>query len=276
MKIIFLDADGTLLHHEGYVPQSAIDACKLAKQNGHKLCLCTGRQSVEIYGDLLKIDYDAIIAGSGAHIEIKGSPTIERTFSKEDLSYLISFFNDYKIPSIYESSQNLLGDATTKEYIESMIQEQCAHLPKELYDKHGLVQVLRNLKVCNDILSCPVNKISFLKSNTSYAKIKEIVEERFDIVPATFAPFGKESGEIMDKTITKAQGMKDVLEALQMDVDDCIAIGDGFNDICMFELAKTSVCMGNADPAVQEKADHVTTCLEDNGIFNAFTFLDLI
>ena len=69
MKLIFLDADGTLFHHEGYIPNSAIDACIQAQKNGHKVILCTGRQRIEIFGDMLKIDYDAIIAGSGATIE---------------------------------------------------------------------------------------------------------------------------------------------------------------------------------------------------------------
>lgn len=34
---------------------------------------------------------------------------------------------------------------------------------------------------------------------------------------------------------------------------ECIAIGDGFNDLCMFEYAKTSIAMKNADPIVQKK-----------------------
>ena len=28
MKLVFLDADGTLFHHEGYIPNSAIKAQK--------------------------------------------------------------------------------------------------------------------------------------------------------------------------------------------------------------------------------------------------------
>ena len=56
MKIVFLDADGTLFHHSGYIPSSALDACNHAQKNGHKICLCTGRQKVEIFGDLTKID----------------------------------------------------------------------------------------------------------------------------------------------------------------------------------------------------------------------------
>ena len=74
MKLVFLDADGTLFHHEGYIPNSAIKACIQAQKNGHKIILCTGRQRIEIFGPMLEIDYDAIIAGSGATIECAHYP----------------------------------------------------------------------------------------------------------------------------------------------------------------------------------------------------------
>lgn len=57
MKLIFLDADGTLLHSDGHIPESTILACELAQKNGHKICLGTGRQVVEIIGDLKKINF---------------------------------------------------------------------------------------------------------------------------------------------------------------------------------------------------------------------------
>ena len=80
MKLIFLDADGTLFHHEGYIPDSAIKACIQAQKNGHKVILCTGRQRIEIFGPMLEIDYDAIIAGSGATIECEHKIVEENIF----------------------------------------------------------------------------------------------------------------------------------------------------------------------------------------------------
>ena len=146
----------------------------------------------------------------------------------------------------------------------------------ELFAKHGLVQVQHNLKVTDAILEYPVNKISFLESDISYQQIYDALHRQFDLVPATFAPFGKESGEISEKTITKATGMKSILNYFDRSAEDAIAIGDGFNDLCMFEVAKTSVAMGNAPIEVQKKADRITTSLDNNGIYNAFIVLGLI
>lgn len=276
MKIIFLDADGTLLHHEGFIPQSALQACQLAQKNGHKIVLCTGRQKVEVYGDMLKLDYDGMITGSGAHVEVNHQLLEERTFSKEQLHILLEYMCKNDIDAIFETTKGLIGNQKTYDHLDQMIQKQCKHLSPELFAKHGLVQVQHNLKVTDAILEYPVNKISFLESDISYQEIYDALHRQFDLVPATFAPFGKESGEISEKTITKATGMQSILNYFDRSAEDAIAIGDGFNDLCMFEVAKTSVAMGNAPIEVQKKADRVTTSLDNNGIYNAFIVLGLI
>lgn len=276
MKIIFLDADGTLLHHEGFIPKSALQACQLAQKNGHKIVLCTGRQKVEVYGDMLKLDYDGMITGSGAHVEVNHHLLEERTFSKEQLQILLEYMHKNDIDAIFETTEGLVGNQKTYDHLDQMIQKQCRHLSPELFAKHGLVQVQHNLKVTDSILEYPVNKISFLESDISYQQIYDALHRQFDLVPATFAPFGKESGEISEKTITKATGMKSILNYFDRSAEDAIAIGDGFNDLCMFEVAKTSVAMGNAPIEVQKKADRITTSLDNNGIYNAFIVLGLI
>lgn len=276
MKIIFLDADGTLLHHEGFIPQSALQACQFAQKNGHKIVLCTGRQKVEVYGDMLKLDYDGMITGSGAHVEVNHQLLEERTFSKEQLQVLLEYMHKNDIDAIFETTEGLVGNQKTYDHLDQMIQKQCKHLSPELFAKHGLVQVQHNLKVTDAILEYPVNKISFLESDISYQEIYDALHRQFDLVPATFAPFGKESGEISEKTITKATGMQSILNYFDRSAEDAIAIGDGFNDLCMFEVAKTSVAMGNAPIEVQKKADRVTTSLDNNGIYNAFIVLGLI
>jgi hydroxymethylpyrimidine pyrophosphatase-like HAD family hydrolase len=46
-------------------------------------------------------------------------------------------------------------------------------------------------------------------------------------------------------------------------------IGDGENDIAMFEQAGLSIAMGNAGPNVRAKADLVTASCNDDGFAKA-------
>lgn len=49
IKVIFLDVDGTLCNYEGVIPESAKQAIKQARKNGHKVYICTGRSRAEVY-----------------------------------------------------------------------------------------------------------------------------------------------------------------------------------------------------------------------------------
>ena len=50
-KILFIDVDGTLVDYDNNIPQSAVEAIKIARNNGHKVYICTGRsKSIKNYG----------------------------------------------------------------------------------------------------------------------------------------------------------------------------------------------------------------------------------
>ena len=55
-----------------------------------------------------------------------------------------------------------------------------------------------------------------------------------------------------------------------------IGIGDSWNDAEMFDVVGTPVAMGNADPALKERAGNVTTDVLDDGVWNAFVELGLV
>ena len=67
-KLIFLDVDGTLTPPGGYEPpESALRAVKKARELGHKVFLCSGRN----YGmikPLMKFGFDGGIASCGGYV----------------------------------------------------------------------------------------------------------------------------------------------------------------------------------------------------------------
>ena len=277
MKLIFLDADGTLFHHEGYIPDSAIDACIQAQKNGHKVILCTGRQRIEIFGDMLKIDYDAIIAGSGATIECDHKIIEENSFTKEENQYLTKYLLDRNIPANFESSTKIYANQFTKDTMLKMVEEQCKGKSEEEKAKHGLTILTSQITVVDRIDDLIYNKVSVIDNGkTLFKNIKDDLSDKYDVIPATFAPLGKESGEIGSYHITKATGMDSIIRYFNANIEDTIAVGDGFNDLPMFNKAHLSIAMGNAPQAIKDKADMVTTSLDEDGIYNAFKQLKLI
>lgn len=273
MKLLFLDADGTLFHPAGYIPQSAFLACQQAQKNGHKIILCTGRQRVEVYGDLEKLDYDGMITGSGAHVQVHDQILLEESFSLEDIHFLEDYLNANHIPAIYESAYGLYGNGETLNKLSELIRKHCSQLTQEEYSKHGLVYILHHLTMCNDVSDKKISKITFMDS---FDQVSKDLSNRFDLVRATYAPMGHDSGEISMYGITKAKGMQAIMDYYHCLKEDTIAFGDGFNDLSMFACAGYAVCMGNANRDVQRHANYITKSLEDNGIEYAFRELNLI
>ena len=195
MKLIFLDADGTLFHHEGYIPDSAIKACIQAQKNGHKVILCTGRQRIEIFGPMLEIDYDAIIAGSGATIECEHKIVEENALTKEESQYLSNYLLTNHIPANFESSTGIYATQYTKDTMLKMVEEQCAGKSEEEKAKHGLTILTSQITVVDNLKDLVYNKVSVIDNGkTPYKKIQQDLSDKYDVIPATFAPLGKESG----------------------------------------------------------------------------------
>ena len=273
MKLIFLDADGTLLHKDGYIPQSTFTACQKAQEKGHKICLCTGRQIIEVYGDLKRIKYDACVCGTGSTVLIGDTILYNSNFDKKNTQLILHYFIQNHIPFIIENSQGLYGDKKVIDILNQLLQEQCKEMSQEQKDQYSLIA---SITCVEDVTKIPFNKLCFIESPVSLANIQNQFEKDYAIIPTTYAPFGPRSGEITRKDITKATGIESIQKYFNISKKDTISIGDGFNDFCMFDASNYSIAMGNASKEVQAYADYVTNDIDHDGIYHAFEHLKLI
>jgi Cof subfamily protein (haloacid dehalogenase superfamily) len=71
--------------------------------------------------------------------------------------------------------------------------------------------------------------------------------------------------DITDRLANKGAGLLELANLLGVPPAEIAVIGDGSNDVTMFEQSGLSIAMGNAQPAVKEKADFVTTSNGEEG-----------
>ena len=65
-KIVFIDVDGTLVNYDGTLPDSAVEAIRQARKNGHRVYISTGRSRAEVYQEIWDIGLDGMIGGNGS------------------------------------------------------------------------------------------------------------------------------------------------------------------------------------------------------------------
>jgi Cof subfamily protein (haloacid dehalogenase superfamily) len=71
--------------------------------------------------------------------------------------------------------------------------------------------------------------------------------------------------DITHPLANKGVGLRTLSELLSIPATEIAVIGDGGNDIAMFDQAGLSIAMGNAAPAVQRAADFVTVTNREDG-----------
>ena len=72
-----------------------------------------------------------------------------------------------------------------------------------------------------------------------------------------FAPSGRKWIDVMQRGVTKATGIRQVLDAHGISADEMMAFGDSMNDYEILRMAGISMAMGNARPAIKQIATKV-------------------
>ena len=75
--------------------------------------------------------------------------------------------------------------------------------------------------------------------------------------------------DITHPLANKGAAFSEIANLLGVPLSEIAAIGDGSNDVAMFERSGLSIAMGNASPQVQQAADFVTDCNSEDGFANA-------
>lgn len=257
-KIIFFDVDSTLYSHKtNCIPKSTIEAIKLAKKNGHIIVLATGRSKLltATLGIFDHIDFDYFVTINGTLVLDKQDNIIySLPCEKEAIKKVLNLVDKYNLNVCFISKDDyyLYKDEDKR----SHLGYDPLHIkvpPKKLYKNEDIYQL--NL-FCEDIY---VNE--FIKETDKYLSYSKLDNYGYDVYA---------------KDQTKASGIIHLINFLNIDIKDTIAFGDGHNDKEMIKLCNIGIAMGNAIPKVKEVSNYITDDIDNDGIYKAMKYFNLI
>ena len=246
-KIIFFDIDDTLSRGGIIAPHNKITLERLAKTD-IKLVIATGRSKSILPQDILELFdkgvFDAIVCTNGQY-----------NFDKQDV---ISHY-----PLTFEQA--------------SKIDELCLedHLIHKFDSDTHLAWANDNEKIREFMVNNPSSIIDphYYKSNAVYQCSVFFKDEQRKMQDVDFSQFGLKlvhwhqiGGDILPIEASKERGVRDVCQHFGIDIKDAMAIGDGFNDLEMFEAVGYAVAMGDGQPTLQQQADFITGSIEEYGL----------
>ena len=265
IKLIAIDMDGTLLNEKKHIDKAQKEAIHEAVEAGIKIVLCTGRPLYGIlpfYEELGLSELDSegyVILNNGCSIhKTKDWELIDQVnFTSDDIDYLYKFsegydinftlVNDYYYFNIDDRkpTDELITDAG---FVFSDITN--ISLKEAKNGKHKIIKIM--------FLGNPNIMADFQKENES------ILKDKYSSVLSQPYIY-----EILPKGNNKGTGLKKLAKKLGIKQEEIMAIGDGNNDIEMFEYAHYSVAMENGTKPARKAAKYQTDSNENNGVAKA-------
>ena len=260
-KILFFDIDGTLVDTEDRsVPPSAAEAIRRAKENGHLLYINSGRPYMGIDPRVKELEFHGYACGCGLYIRIGDEVLFHRRLDKESQLAVVDMVRRYDLQVMYEGWNHVYFDLTRP--MEPHVVEEKRYYASMGLDTDGDVTAP---EACFDkfvVWERPgADMEGFRREISRWYQVIDREGTMFEMVP-----LGCSKGAAMERLMTH-HGLTR---------EDCIAIGDGVNDLPMLEAAGTAVAMGNSDPRILDRVDHVTSHLREDGIARALEYLGVI
>lgn len=275
-KILFIDVDGTLVDYENNLPDSAVEAIRQARKNGHKVYICTGRSKAEVYDEIWNIGLDGMIGGNGSYVEDNGKVVMHQLMTKEQCIRVVDWLHERGLEFYLESNNGLFASEKFAERGISTLQEYTKRKGKEGYDTITIKDIFPEMIFNGELYRDDLNKISFILD--SYQDHVDATELFSDLQSGTWGGKGETAlfGDLGVKNINKAFAIQTLLDYLGADIKDTIAFGDAKIDIPMFEYCAYGVAMGSGGNEIKEVADYITDDVDKDGLYKAFKYLNLI
>ena len=271
-KIIFFDIDGTLIGIDGVVSSNTQEALAQARENGHKVCIATGRSPDEMVDELKKLDWDGYILANGAYGEYEGklvmSETIDEQYVKEFVEYAKTLPG---VGIIVEGNQGAFTTKDDGEVAQKLMQKLTnGKLSREMFFQY--FKIIEDLSTVKE-----VNKIMYFDGEQYIEEFKARFGKDLDFLPNSITQSGDwDTAEIMKKGINKARGIEKIIKYAGYAQEDVIAFGDGYNDLEMISYANIGIAMGNGIKDLKERADLVAETQANDGVAKMLKILGMI
>ena len=282
-KLAAVDLDGTMLNSYGIVTENTKNVIKNTIQKGTDVIISSGRpiDSIQsIAKDIGSNNY--FIAGNGALIyDIKQDKVIyEKYMSKQKVLEIIKLceensisYNVYtdktilatalKYNVLYYHKENLKKEENKKtnisivenmyDYVKNMKEEKFLKITICDDSKTIFNSIIRKLKNISDIEVLDVSHIS-----------RKIIKQGTEEFPIEYY-----YTEISLKDVDKWNALEYLIQKLDINKEEVIAIGDNINDKKMIENAGLGIAMKHSTPVVTDICDYITDSNNDEGVAKA-------
>lgn len=266
-KVVMIDLDGTLLDDNKNVSSKNIEMInKVYREKNILFVITTGKSIYDI-----KYIIDAIgeainkyiIASNGAIIKdnVKNEYIVKNYLTDDEVKNILDECKKYDLKSLIQTEYGMVVEDKLSAEVENAIYAD--DLKQYIFDNNVSNIALITPNGTKENLELLKRKIN---NNFTTLESTEVCNYTHNNNGKTYTT---KYIDVMKKGSTKANAIKILIDYLNISKEEVIAIGDGGNDIPMFEMAGYKVAMENASEKLKEKADYVTSSNNEDGVAKA-------
>jgi len=267
IKAVFIDIDETLTNSQREVTEKIKLEIKKCVENGVKIILTSGRSRREA------MDFQEQIGTSPYIVSSNGA-------SAYDAENGVEIYNERIDPQmvlqlIKHSREN--GYRIKLNYKDLLVMNEAAY-PDEK-DKEVSYEELERVAVEEQVVQCVITSTDFEKMRVFRDYIKNecvgiaVANESKRFKNSDLKPSRNYYCDVASVKVSKGNAVKAVCKYFEIKLEEIVTIGDGENDLSMFELTPNSVAMGNSLPEIKEKANYVTASNDEDGVAKVLGFI---
>lgn len=255
--LIAIDIDGTLVHDDGYLSPAVVEEVQRVRDLGHLVIVATGRSAANAFPVIRDVGFT-----SGPAVCANGAVTVEI---------------DSTNPPGYRHTEVITFDPS--EVLTTLIDAlPRAHFAVEkadgsyLFHRDFPVHALGNENYetpLEELKEHEVSRIVVLSPDDNVDDFLQTVE-RIGLQSVSYAIGYTAWLDIAPLGVTKSSALEKLRAQHGIPANQVIAIGDGRNDINMFEWAQAGgglgFAMGQGPADVLAAASAVTSSVEDDGV----------
>lgn len=242
IKLIASDMDGTLLDESSQVPPETYDLILALRERGVHFAASSGRRYDRLceFFAPVKEQMD-FVASNGAQVYADGKLIDREVYSHlaiRRLARTVAMFPNMHL-ALFDRTKSFLLDDEDK----------------------FVREVDKDLPNAERIYELPAADVSIIKA-TIFCDDGNVMDNAYVLQRElgdlfTFAPSGSSYIDPMQRGISKASGIQQLMDYYGIERDEVMAFGDSMNDYEIIRFVGTGCAMENGRPALKAVADRV-------------------
>ncbi len=259
-EIVFVDIDDTLNPSNGHVSEYTKEVMKKLKDKGIKVVVNTGRSAKYAIEKSIEAGLsEYTISSNGA--EVYNYHERKEIFSKpitpEDIRSIYNYCITHDMTIILNSLEKRFINIKDYKYNS----EPAIYFEdlEEIIKEHQINQLV--------VLSSNFDRMLVLPNlfKEKFPSLK-VVHSSIGLIEEHREKNKEYYHDLVLENTAKSTGIVELLDYLNIDSENAIAIGNGYDDICMCDVVGTSVAVENANHILKESSTYITDTAQNDGV----------